>query len=129
MTLIDTSAWIQFLRGLDENNLVGDCFYNDEAAYTCPIYVELIVGIKKTELHHLKDTLIHCLRIPFQSKDWDMTADIECGMRKKGITVPRGDIYVATVALSSGLPILCRDRHFEMIRDNGYGKLRVRMMI
>lgn len=129
MTLIDTSAWIHFFRGLDENNLVGDYFHNDEAAYTCPIYVELMVGIRRSEVQHITDTLVHCLRIPFQAKDWDRTAEIERDLRGKGITVPRGDIYVAAVSLSSGLPILCRDRHFLMIRDHGPQELKVQMLI
>ena len=36
-------------------------------------------------------------------------------MRAKGLKVPRNDLFVATVAMGTGLSLVCRDAHFTAI--------------
>ena len=49
MKLIDTSAWVEFLRRKGDSKVkhaVAHLLQTDQAAYTCPIWFELFSGAK-----------------------------------------------------------------------------------
>ena len=57
MTLIDTSAWIEFFRARGDAILksrVADLISFGAAAYTCPIRFELLVGARPQEMSDLR---------------------------------------------------------------------------
>ncbi len=119
MTLIDTSAWIEFFRkkGIPEaKSRVAALLNSDAAAYTCPVMMELIVGAREpAELDLISETLGLCQKIVFQPEFWERAAHIERSLRQCGVTVPRDDVLVATVASEHRLVLLCRDAHFDLI--------------
>lgn len=122
MTLIDTSAWVEFFRKRGDRatkHEVARLLDLDEAAYSCPIYFELRAGARDQELALIEETFSFCRREIFQPGFWQRAADLERQLRRKGVTVPRDDIFVATVALEKRVEILCRDHHFDTIREAG----------
>jgi predicted nucleic acid-binding protein len=128
MILVDTSAWIEFFRRQGDpavKERVAVCIERDEAAYTCPIYFELLAGAGAKEQETVDMTLELCTRYLFRPEDWARAAAMEKDLRSHGITVPRDDVFVAVVAEERGLPILCKDRHFDMIRSAGHPALHV----
>ncbi len=130
MILIDTSAWIEFFRKSGEKFIkleVATYLDLDEAAYTCPIYFELLAGAKENEIGLIDETLSFCERQIFKSNYWEKTAKLERSLRQKGITIPRDDLFVATVALEVNMAILCKDRHFDIIQ-NEEGSLKVEQL-
>jgi len=89
----------------------------DEAAYTCPIYFELLVGAgSPSETRIVKEALALCSRLVFDSSRWEQAAALERSLRRAGVTVPRDDVFVATVAQAHGLTVLCRDKHFDLMQ-------------
>lgn len=128
MKLVDSSAWIEFLRrkgNPSTKNAVACLIEAETAAYTCPIRFELLSGTKHGEEADLEAALQFSRHVPFEQDDWPAAAMLERRLRRKGVTIPRNDLFVATVALRAGLPIACRDAHFDVIRQNTDGQLMV----
>lgn len=122
MILIDTSAWIQFLRprGLPAlKERVAAYLSADEGAFTCPIRFELLSGARDSESDDVEAVLALCRHVPFDAECWTAAAGVERELRKRGVSVPRDDVFVATVALRTKMAVLCQDSHFDLIRDKG----------
>ena len=96
-----------------------------EASYTCPIYFELLAGARESEVEAIEEGLGFCHRFPFDRPLWGRAADLYRTLRIRGVTVPREDVFVAAAALELRLPLLCHDRHFDLIRDGAERTLRV----
>ncbi|MCG3196448.1 MAG: tRNA(fMet)-specific endonuclease VapC [bacterium] len=128
MTLIDSSVWIDFLRPAGAGNTketVATLLREDRAAFSCPTYYELINGVKDHEEADLERTLLVAHREPFRVHHWNQAAELARLLRKQRINLPHLDILLSAVALETGWPILCADRHFDTIRDKGDARLQV----
>lgn len=128
MRLIDTSAWVEFLRRKGDpktKEAVARLLDAELAAYTCPIRFELLSGVRPGEEADLKQVFQFSRHIPFGPEDWVGAATLEREIRGRGLTLPRNDLFVATVALRVGAPVVCRDVHFETMRKILGTRLRV----
>jgi predicted nucleic acid-binding protein len=126
--LVDTSAWIEFLRPSGEQNLktqVADVLASGRAAFTCPVRFELYAGARKSETRTLDEALSFAHRIEVTTKHWDLAAGYAAELRSKGITVPASDLLIATVAVEQGVALIARDNHFLMIKEGVLTKLRL----
>jgi len=122
MKLIDTSAWVEFFRARGDvavKRHVASLVQLDVAAFTCPVYFELLCGVKTHEKEDLEKTFDFCERVLFGPNDWEEAARLEQHLHAKGLTIPRNDLFVATVALRVRWKLVCRDRHFVQMRDKG----------
>ncbi len=128
MKLLDTSVWIPFFRRKGDAGVkqyVANLIAANEAAFTCPVKFELTVGALDQEISGLLKGLSFATRIEMTKSDWDLAADSGRRLRKAGVTLPQDDLLIATVALGRGIPVLCRDQHFSMIKAHVYQKLKV----
>jgi predicted nucleic acid-binding protein len=113
--LIDTSAWIDFLRSSKgkTGDLVAGLIRSDKARITGPVIAELLHGIRnKKEVAQL-DLLLET--IPCQDitrDDWQTTGNTLRKLRKKGLTIPLTDVLIATVAQNNRMAVLTLDKHF-----------------
>ncbi len=128
MTLIDTSAWIEFFRPKGDSGikaLVRDLMAIKQAAYTCPVGFELFTGARKEELDDLRTGLALASRIVLLPEHWDQAGLSNAALRVRGINLPASDLLIATVAHSGKLPLLAKDAHFEMIREHTLPELKI----
>lgn len=128
MKLIDTSAWVEFLRRKGDpgaKQTVARLLQADLSAYTCPVRFELLSGVKPEEEADLAQAFAFSHHLPFEVDDWRQAALLERQLRAKGLTIPRNDLFVATVAIRAALPVICRDTHFDAIRKVVGVKLKV----
>ena len=128
MTLIDTSAWIEFLRrkgNPDIKRRVAAYLEAGRAAYCGPVELELYVGAKEGEKADLRQALDFSRRLDFPQTCWLQAAEIEKTLRAKGVTVPRDDIFVATAAIHHSVEIYADDPHFELMR----GKVKLSLKL
>jgi predicted nucleic acid-binding protein len=131
MKLVDTSAWVEFLRrkgDLKVKHAVARLLQADQAAYTCPIQFELLSGVKAGEEEDLEQALMLARHFPFEPDDWRAAALLERQLRAKGLTVPRNDLFVATVAVKTGLTLVCRDSHFDTVRKVSGDTLKIEQL-
>jgi len=119
MILIDTSAWIEFLRdtGSATCGAVDDLLGSDIASCD-PIRMELLAGARD-ELHldRLRRLLARATLLPTTSADYDDAAQLYRTCRRNGETVRRMiDCLIAAVAIRAAVPILHADADFDALR-------------
>ncbi|MEI8242340.1 MAG: PIN domain-containing protein [bacterium] len=128
MTLIDTSAWIEFLRprGRPEvKHRVAACLDLGEAAYCGPIEFELLSGARESEMPHIREVFRFSACLDFPAACWQRAAQIGRDLRAQGVTIPRDDLFVAAAALHHDVALYACDQHFTLVRDTTRLPLRL----
>ena len=118
MTLIDSSAWIEYLR--DTGSAVClrvDELLRDETAVCDAIRMEVLAGARdESQLRYLQRLLYPATVIPMQSSDYDDAATLYRRCRRQGETVRKLiDCLIAAVAIRAGMPVLHSDRDFDVL--------------
>ncbi len=118
MTLIDTSAWVEFLR--DTGSAV--CVRVDELLATdlatChPVRMELLAGARdERHLSDLRRLLARASLIPTEAVDYEEAAALYRACRRRGETVRRLiDCLISAHAIRADLPILHVDADFDVL--------------
>ena len=118
MILIDTSAWIEFLRdtGSSTCDSVGDLL-SDEFAICEAVQMEVLAGARDaSHLRSLRRLLATAVMLPVQPTDYDDAAALYRRCRRQGETVRRMmDCLIASVAIRAGATILHNDADFEVL--------------
>lgn len=121
MILVDTSVWIDFLRGVNSpqrrmlHRLIED---EEDISITEIILVEILQGIKEDrDFRLVKDYL---LEFPIHRakgiKTYLTAAEIYRACRKKGKTVRKTvDCIIASICIENDLPLLHKNSDFEHI--------------
>ena len=116
--LIDTSAWIEFLRstGTPVCNLVDELLAEDIAVCD-PVRMEVLAGARdESHLMGLRRLLARAAVIPLQPTDYDDAAALYRRCRREGETVRRLiDCLIASTAIRAGAPILHNDADFDVL--------------
>ncbi len=117
-SLVDTSAWVDFLRGERVAvERVGELLDEGGATVCGPVVAEVVSGAQNSAEHAL-------LRELFGGLDWladppglwPRVADYRFALARGGFRAGLLDLAIATAAFDSGLPLLTRDRGFRRIR-------------
>lgn len=121
--LVDSSAWIEFLRATGsatDARLTGWIAEGHALAVTEPIVMELLMGAQdEAHAERLRRLLVGFDLRPLKGlRDAERAADIHRACRRLGRTVRSSlDCLIAAVALREGLPVLAADRDFEAIAE------------
>ena len=118
MKLVDTSAWVEYLRSgqgdVAEN--VESLVLSDQAAWCDLVMLELWNGARgpeeKRKLAELS-ALIPCLETT--AEVWKLAQRLATRCRDKGRTVPATDILVAACATFHEVELEHKDGHFDTI--------------
>jgi len=119
--LVDTSAWIEFLRatGSAEHRTLRGLIETGEAlATTDPVVMEVLAGARDdAHLGRLRRFVLAFEHFPVEGlADFEGAAEVYGRCRRSGVT-PRSLTYclVAQVALREEVPLLARHRDFRAI--------------
>jgi len=121
LILVDTSVWIDFLRGTESperktlHNLIAD---EADLAVTGIILTEILQGIRKErDLETTKEYLLEFpLITPSGISTYLEAAGIYRACRKKGRTIRKTiDCIIAAICLENDLTLLHKDRDFDRI--------------
>jgi predicted nucleic acid-binding protein len=116
MKLVDTSAWVEYLRpGLSEvGERVEELLLEDEAAWCDMIMLELWNGARGTEeKRKLAELSAVAPRLETTTAVWELAHKLAVRCRDKGKTFPAADILVAACALHHGVELEHKDAHFK----------------
>ena len=118
MILIDTSAWVEFLRdtGSDACRRVDEQLA--EGFVTCdPIRMEVLAGARgERHLRDLRGLLGRGASVPVGSTHYDDAALLYRICRREGETVRRLiDCLIAAAAIDAGVPVLHCDSDFDVL--------------
>lgn len=121
MTLVDTSAWVEYLRDRDSevSDAVARLLETPDVTFTTDVVrMELLAGARSEAHARSLSRLLDRVRfVPTRPLfDFDAAATIYRTCRRGGMT-PRShiDCLVAAVAVANSLPILQCDRDFPGI--------------
>ena len=123
MILVDTSVWIDFLRGRNtpSRSMLHDLITGDEdLCITGIIVTEILQGIRDDKAN--SETREYLLDYPVYDPSGVMTyveaANIYRRCQKKGKTVRRTiDCVIAAIALENDLTVFHNDSDFDLIAD------------
>ena len=118
MILIDSSAWIEFLRdtGSTACNRVDELL-GTEIAVCDPVWMEVLAGARDDRhLTDLRGLLAGGTLLATESVDYEEAAALYRICRRRGET-PRKliDCLIAAIAIRSDVPILHADSDFEVL--------------
>ena len=118
MIMIDTSAWIEFLRdtGSPVCELVDELLA-EEIAVCDAVRMEILAGARD-ELHllNLRRLLARAAVLPTRPADYDTAAALYRRCRQRGETVRRLiDCLIAATAIRADAPILHNDADFDAL--------------
>lgn len=121
MILVDTSAWIEYLRATGSvlhHRLRRLIEREEQLATTEVIVMEVLAGARDDDhLRQLRRLLMRWEFLPLQGlADYEEAASIYRHCRRSGETVTRlSDCLIAAVAIRASVPLLHRDKDFETI--------------
>jgi predicted nucleic acid-binding protein len=118
LILIDTSAWVEFLRdtGSPTCRKVDDLL--DRPIGTChPVRMEVLAGARdERHLDELRRLLARASLLPVRATDFEEAAALYRTCRRGGETVRRiMDCLIAAIAVRNGIPVLHADTDFETL--------------
>ncbi len=118
MILIDTSAWVEFLR--DTGSVISDrvdALLDDEIATCHPIRMEVLAGARDEQhLADLRGLLARGSLIPTEPTDYEEAAALYRMCRRRGETVRKLiDCLIAATAIRSAVPLLHSDNDFDVL--------------
>ncbi|MFQ5822228.1 MAG: PIN domain-containing protein [Candidatus Heimdallarchaeota archaeon] len=118
--LIDTSAWIDFFRGVasHEKTLLKDCLSRREHIFIAGVIVqEILQGIRDdSQYRTIREFLFLFSKIDTQFADHVDAANIYRDLRKRGATIRSPvDCLIAALAIRHRLFLLHKDRDFTVI--------------
>ena len=115
MIVVDTSAWIEFLRGTGSVvcDTVDDLLGADLAVCDA-IVMEVLAGARNEQhLAQLRGLLARATLVPIVAEDYDQAAALYRTCRRQGETVRKLiDCLIAAVAMRVNAPVLHADADF-----------------
>jgi predicted nucleic acid-binding protein len=119
--LIDTSAWVEFLRatGTETHRRVRALLVDGEPLATTEVIVmEVLAGARdEAHLRGLRGILLRCELLPLNGlADYEAATDLFRTCRRAGETIRAlTDCLIAIPAIRAGAAVLHADRDFDAI--------------
>lgn len=115
--LVDTSVWIEFFRPDTVAGNVLESLLSANSVSTCGIVLfELLQGVKSDK--EKADVLNAVSGLPYREMNgllWQKSAELSVSVKKKGLTLPLSDIFIAAIAVEHDIPVFTLDKHFSQI--------------
>ena len=118
MILIDTSAWIEFLRGTGSATCDRvEALLESEIAICDAVRMEVLAGARDEQhLHNLRRLLARATVIHTEPRHYDDAAALYRLCRQEGETVRKLiDCLIGAVAIGADVPVLHNDDDFDVL--------------
>ena len=123
MILVDTSVWVDFLRGINspQRRMLHKLIEDEEDIFITEIILaEILQGIKEDkDFQIIKDYLLEFpIHRPNGIETYLKAAQIYRDCRKSGKTVRKTvDCIIAAICLENGLTLFHKDSDFDIIEE------------
>lgn len=115
--LVDTSAWIEFLRPHGSPKIrdhVTSLISNDQVVIIGIIKAEILQGTKTQKEYEDLERRLGAIRYcPFDEVLWAEVFRTAFQMRRKGFSTPVTDVVIAVSALHQDATVVHADKHFD----------------
>ncbi len=130
MFLIDSSAWIEYLRPNGSRKVkdrVREVLEKDEAVTCGIVVVEILRGSKDEKTFKtLKETLLSLPQIPLNNEVIEKAAQWGYTLDRKGKSVSTTDLFIAAAASDKAV-VLHVDSDFETIASLGLRQEKIEL--
>lgn len=111
------SVWIEFFKQRSATGDTLEALILEDSIWVCGgVLFELVQGVKSdNERLQIQTTLSHLKYAEMSKSLWQKAGDLSSSLRKKGLTIPLSDIFIAAVAIEHKLRIFTLDGHFADI--------------
>lgn len=115
--LVDTSIWIEYFRPDTATGNLLETLLTENSVVTCGIVLfELMQGVKSDkEKTVVMNALSGLPYLEMNEQLWLKSAELSSSLKKKGLTLPLSDIFIAAIAIEHNLSVFTLDKHFEQI--------------
>jgi hypothetical protein len=117
--IIDTSAWIASFQRKGDTELKGlvkRLITEQDVLLPGIIKAEFLRGAKDgKEYEKFSDLLKGLTYLPVEDNFWGRLSWFSFELFRKGLTVPLTDTYIALIAIENDVPVVHKDRHFDLI--------------
>jgi predicted nucleic acid-binding protein len=121
MTLVDTSAWIEYLRDTDSEvcNKVDALIDRGQGLATTDVVImELLSGVSTPATRQkIWGLMNRCVMLPTRPLfDYEVAAELYARCRADGFNPANtNDVLIAAVAIGKKVPVLAADTNFQRI--------------
>lgn len=118
MILIDTSAWVEYLRDTGSPVCIGvDELLSADIATCDPVRMEVLAGARdERHLHDLRRLLARASALSTETTDYEEAASLYRVCRRGGETVRKFiDCLIASIAIRSDVVVLHADADFDVL--------------
>ncbi len=118
MKLVDTSAWVEYLRAGDSDAAENvEALLLTDAAVCCDmVMLELWNGARgQEEKRKLAELSATVPRLETTNQVWELAHRLAARCRDKGKTVPAADVLVAACAAHYDVELEHKDGHFDIV--------------
>lgn len=118
MILVDTSAWVEFLRDTGSATCARvDRVLSDHIATCHPVRMEVLAGARdERHLHELRGLVARASLLPTLPVDYEQAALLYRTCRRSGDTVRKlMDCLIAAHAIREQVPLLHADNDFDVL--------------
>ncbi len=122
MILVDTSAWVEFLRDTGTPVCVRvDELLSEEIAVCHPVRMEVLAGARdERHLRDLRGLLARASIVETLPTDYEDAAALYRSCRRQGETVRKlVDCLIAAHAIRARVPLLHADNDFDVLARHG----------
>lgn len=121
LTLIDTSVWIDLLRGradaetrLRAEDLLGAA----QVAMCPPVWLELYRGARGKKEDATLQNLRHlCAELEITGSVWNHAATLGRKAQQAGLQCPMADVLIFSCAAVHGVTLFARDKHMDALAE------------
>ena len=115
--LVDTSIWVDYLRGRHEAKPLDPLLDRGEVALCGPVIAELLAGTAAGQAEVLWLALGSLPSAPLDDAAWRDAGETAGVLRRRGESVPLLDVVIAIAAVRFGAELWSRDRDFERVGE------------
>lgn len=118
MILVDTSAWVEFLRGTGSPVCEAvDSLLSEDIAICDAISMEFLAGARdERQLGQLRGLLARTIKLPTSPADYELAATMYRACRVRGQTVRKLiDCLIGAVAVRADAEVLHADADFATL--------------
>lgn len=118
--LVDTSIWIDALRGGDSHAAVESLVLDGRALVPAPAVTELVLGARPGRERAALQALFEVtVTVTPEEADYREAGEIGASLRRKGVTVGVVDLVIGALAIRLAAPVWSLDGHFAEIARAG----------
>ena len=122
MVLIDTSAWLFALKKDFHPAIkkrIEELLLESDVAINGMIELELLGGARsEKEYNRLKSRLEALYYVEADRSLWYLASKLAFDLKRKGMSIPYPDIFIAASALKEGAVLIHADSHFDLITEH-----------